>query len=114
MNTLNYKGYLGRFAFAEEDDVFFGEVVGINDVITFQGRSIDELRADFQRAVDSYLDFCRQMGRPAQRPYSGQFRVRLDADLHRRIAQAAAASGKSLNAWVAETLEKAAHSSPAI
>ena len=108
MNTLSHNGYMGRFAFAEEEDAFFGEVLGINDVITFQGRSIDELRGDFQRAVDSYLEFCQQMGRPAQKPYSGQFRVRLDADLHRRIALTAAASGKSLNAWVAEKLAQAA------
>ena len=44
MNSLDYKDYVGIFAYDEEADLFHGRVVGLRDVITFAGRSIDELK----------------------------------------------------------------------
>jgi predicted HicB family RNase H-like nuclease len=108
MNILNYKGYLGQFEYDPEADIFHGEVMNLADVITFQGRSIDELRQALADSVDDYLEFCAEKGRKPEKPYSGRFNVRINPELHQRIALKAAAEGKSLNLWVADALDQAA------
>lgn len=60
---LEYKGYQGVVEFDCEADVFFGEVVGLRDVITFEGRSVEELERSFRDSVDEYLKFCHELGR---------------------------------------------------
>jgi predicted HicB family RNase H-like nuclease len=103
---IEYKGYVGRVEFDDEAGIFHGEVVNTRDVITFQGATVDELRNAFQESVDDYLAYCRERGEQPEKPYSGQFVTRVSPDLHRKISTAASFSGKSLNAWVAEQLEK--------
>lgn len=110
MNALNHKGYTGVFAFEPDDDAFHGEIAGIRDVVHFSGRSVDELRASFQEAVDDYLATCAEIGRTPDKPYSGRFVVRVSPEVHRLAETAAKASGKSLNAFAAEALEDAARS----
>ena len=107
MSMITYKGYHGVFEYDAEADIFHGEVVNLSDVITFQGRSIDELKEALADSVEDYLDFCASKGKTPEKPYSGRFNVRLEPELHQRIALEAAASGKSLNGWVAETLKGA-------
>ena len=52
MNILNYKGYKGRFEYDPEADIFHGDVLGLADVITFQGRAIDELKQALADSID--------------------------------------------------------------
>jgi predicted HicB family RNase H-like nuclease len=104
---MEYKGYVGRVEFDDEAGLFHGEVVNTRDVITFQGAAVEELRRAFHESVDDYLAFCRERGEEPEKPYSGQFVTRVSPDLHRKISMAASLSGKSLNAWVAEQLERA-------
>ena len=103
---MEYKGYLGRVEFDDDADIFHGEVINTRDVITFEGTTVRELRKALRDSVDDYLDFCRQRGEEPDKPYSGQFVARVGPELHRRISLAASMEGKSLNAWVAERLEK--------
>lgn len=57
MKNLEYKGYSGSIDYCEEDDCFFGRVLGVNkDLISYEGSTIDELRKDFQNAVNDYLE----------------------------------------------------------
>ncbi|MBI5723378.1 MAG: type II toxin-antitoxin system HicB family antitoxin [Planctomycetes bacterium] len=107
---MNYKGYIGKVEVDEDAGIIHGEIVGIQDVITFQGRSIAEVRKAFMESVDDYLAFCRQRGENPNKPHSGKFVVRIGSDLHRRLDMAARISGKSLNTIVAEFLEKEANS----
>lgn len=65
---MEYKGYAGRVEFDDEAGIFHGEVLHTRDVITFQGRSVDELKAAFQESVDDYLAFCEQRGEQPDRP----------------------------------------------
>jgi predicted HicB family RNase H-like nuclease len=104
MSTLTYKEYQGSFEYDPEADVFHGEVTGLADVITFQGRSIDELKTALADSVEDYLEFCAQEGKAPGKPYSGRFNVRLSPEVHKRIALKASRDGLSLNAWVAKTL----------
>jgi predicted HicB family RNase H-like nuclease len=108
MNTLTYKGYTGVFSYDEEADLFHGRVVGLRDIVTFEGRSIDELKTALADSVEDYLEFCKELGQEPDRPFSGRFLVRLDPELHRSVAVAASRKGKSLNVWVKEVLESAA------
>ncbi|MEX0815651.1 MAG: type II toxin-antitoxin system HicB family antitoxin [Dongiaceae bacterium] len=93
--------------FDAEAGLFHGEVVNTRDVITFQGRSVDELRRAFRESVDDYLEWCAERGKEPDKPFSGKFVVRLDPEIHRSITLAARKAGKSLNAWVAERLAAA-------
>ena len=103
---MEYKGYIGKVELDDEAGILHGEVVGIRDVVTFEGRSVTEVRRAFVESVDDYLKFCRQQGEEPDRPCSGHFVVRIDSDLHHRANMVAGAAGKSLNALVAECLEK--------
>jgi predicted HicB family RNase H-like nuclease len=107
VNTLSYKGYLGTFAYEEDADVLHGRIVGLRDVITFEGRSLDELKKALAASVDDYLAFCRERGEEPEKPLSGKFMLRLDPALHRAIAAAAEREGKSLNGWVKDQLTEA-------
>jgi predicted HicB family RNase H-like nuclease len=103
---MEYKGYVGRVEFDDAVGIFHGEVVNTRDVITFQGATVEELRKAFHESVTDYLTYCRERGEEPEKPYSGQFVTRVSPDLHRKVSTAASLSGKSLNAWVAEQLEK--------
>ena len=101
---IEYKGYTGVFEFDPSIDAFQGRIVGLQDVVTFQGRSLDGLRREMAESVEDYLDFCAEVGKEPERPYRGEFLVRTTPELHRAAAIEAEASGMSLNAWIEATL----------
>ncbi len=72
---MQYKGYMARIQFDDEANLFHGEVTKIRDVITFQGRSVDELRDAFEASVDDYLAFCAERGENPDEPFSGCFTI---------------------------------------
>jgi len=104
---MEYHGYIGKVVFDDEASIFHGEVINTRDVITFQGKSVAELKKAFRESVDDYLEFCAKRGEEPDKPFSGQFVTRVSPDLHRRASVAANVAGKSLNAWVAEQLQSA-------
>jgi predicted HicB family RNase H-like nuclease len=104
---MKYRGYTGVVELDEEAGVLFGRVIGLRDVITFQGCSVDEVTRAFHDSVDDYLEFCAERGESPEKPYSGQFVLRLDPSLHRELAHAAEAQGTSLNALIEGTLARA-------
>ena len=103
---MEYKGYIGKVDFDDEAGIFHGEVINTRDVITFQGASVDEIRKAFHDSVEDYLAFCQQLGQEPDKPFTGKFMLRLPPDLHRRAYIAARQAGKSLNAWIADSLDK--------
>ena len=103
-NTINYKGYFGSVEFSDEDDVFFGRIIGINDRITFEGIDVKSLRQDFENAVDEYLETCLHLGKEPEKTYKGTFNVRINPKLHRKLALYSVSNGKTLNATVEEAI----------
>jgi len=103
---MEYKGYFAKVEFDDEANIFHGEVINLRDVITFEGETVEELRKAFHDSVEDYLEFCAARGEDPEKPYSGKFIVRVDPELHKTIAIQALKNGKSLNAWVNETLLK--------
>jgi len=108
MTTIQHDGYVATIELDEEAGLFHGEVINTRDVLTFQGRTLDELRTAFADTIADYVEWCHERGKEPERPYSGTFTVRLSPDLHRRIAIAAARAGKSVNGFVSDTLERSA------
>ena len=109
MNSLTYKGYFAKINFDERDSIFWGKVVGIKDSITFEGETVAQLTEDFHDAIDHYLVDCKKEGRAPAKPYSGKLTLRVSPGIHAEIAAAAAHAGKSLNKWVADTLDQVVH-----
>lgn len=107
MSMMTYKGFSARIEYSTEDDCFTGRVAGIQDVISFHGQSVTKLRAAFKEAVDDYLETCARVGKQPDKPYSGQFRLRLSPDLHARVVRKAESKGKSLNTWISDLIERA-------
>ena len=101
---LQYNGYTGKVTFDDEAGIFHGEVVGTRDVITFQGTSVDEIRIEFKKSIEDYLEFCAEEGMKPEKPYSGKFIVRMSPEDHSIVALAAKISCKSLNKWIAENI----------
>jgi predicted HicB family RNase H-like nuclease len=106
---MNYKGYAARIEFDAQDRIFFGRLAGIQDIVTFHGDTVDDLEAAFKEAVDHYLDTCAKLGDKPNKTYSGKLTLRIPPTVHAAIATAAEVSGKSLNKWAADVLDKAAH-----
>lgn len=65
--ALEYKGYTGSIEFSEEDNLFFGKVMGIRSLLSYEGKDIDELTEDFQGAVDDYLNLCKEIGKEPEK-----------------------------------------------
>ena len=105
---MNYKGYSGTVKFDDEAEIFHGELLGIRDVITFQGRSVEELKAAFQESIDAYLDFCASRNESPDKPFSGKFLLRVEPELHRKLFELSAQDGESLNSWISSRLERLA------
>ncbi len=110
MGYLKYKGYQGSVEFSPADNCFFGKVLGLKGtLISYEGTSVDDIRRDFEEAVDYYLESCKERGIAPAQPYSGKFMVRISSDLHRDIASMAAEAGTTLNDFVQKTLYRAVH-----
>ncbi|CAN5503836.1 type II toxin-antitoxin system HicB family antitoxin [soil metagenome] len=105
---LDYKGYSGRVEYDQEGKLFHGEVLDLKDIVTFQGTTVDEIEEAFRESVDDYLDFCRERGEEADKPFSGRLMLRLAPNLHRQVYVHARKEGKSLNQWISEKLAIAA------
>ncbi len=104
---MEYKGYIGRVEYDEQAEVFHGEVINLRDVVTYEGKTVKELKTAFTDSIDDYLEFCEKCNEDAEKPFSGKFLVRIDPTLHKRIHVKSKLEKKSLNLWVSEVLETA-------
>ena len=105
-NTIAYKGYVGSVEFSEEDGIFFGRVMGIRSLISYEGENAMELINDFHGAVDDYLAACRAEGKEAEKAYKGSFNIRISPELHKRLVICATSQQMSLNSYVEHALER--------
>ena len=105
---MQLKGYVARIEYDEDEKTFRGKVANIRDSIVFVGKTPEELEEDFGEQLKFYFEVCKKRGKEPDRPYSGQFVLRVDPEIHRALAVAADRENKSLNRWAAETLARAA------
>lgn len=104
MKQLIYKGYAGSIEYSREDDIFFGKVLGIRSLISYEGKTGKDLEKDFQEAVDFYLEDCTENKREPEKPFKGSFNVRISPKLHYKAALLAHEEQMSLNSFVEESI----------
>lgn len=104
MNYLDYKGYTGTIEYSKEDNLLYGKVLGIKGLISYEGQTGEDLENDFHCAIEDYLAACKEQGIKPEKPFKGNFNVRISPDLHRKAAILAMRTKTSLNSFVAESI----------
>jgi predicted HicB family RNase H-like nuclease len=70
MKTLKHKGYKGSVEYSSDDNCLYGKVLGMNsNLITYEGSTVEELKADFETGIDTYIESCMERGNQPQKPY---------------------------------------------
>ena len=106
-NTMEYKGYVGSVEFSEEDALFFGKVMGIRALISYEGENAHNLVEDFHSAVEDYLAMCDAEGIEPEKAYKGSFNIRISPELHKQAVITATARQMSLNSFVESSIARA-------
>lgn len=106
-NTLTYKGLTAKIEFSADDNVFFGRVLGIPEIVSFHAENVEDLKKEMAGMIDFYLESCEKKGRKPKKNYNGKVLFRLPSDLHAKISETAEKSGKSINEWGREVFESA-------
>lgn len=109
-NILEYKGYITKVEYSAEDQVLFGKIEGIKDLVNFESETASGIEEEFHAAVDDYLAICAETGKEPNKTYSGTFNVRIPQELHRKLALMATRNGTTLNAEVEKAIEE--HTEP--
>lgn len=102
---LAYKDYYGSVEFDLESKMLYGRILGIKGAYLYEGRTLEELEADFRQFVDDYLYDCEQDGVKPQKPNLGSFNIRIGMDLHLKASEKAKERGQSLNSFVKQAIE---------
>lgn len=106
MNMMTLDGYNAKIEYDAELDLFRGEILGLNGGADFYGKNPKELRSEFRKSLQVFLEVCREKGIEPRRNYSGKFNLRIPPELHEKLAIAAQAEGKSINALAQEALRQ--------
>ena len=82
IDRIRYKEFIGSVRFSAEDEVFFGKIEGINDLVTFEGETVNRLKKAFRDAVNDYIELCKETGKQIFKSFKGSFNVRVNPELH--------------------------------
>lgn len=105
-NLMEYKGYHAKIEYSSEDETFIGHIVGINDVLSFDGENIEELKSSFHESIDEYLQMCKEIGKAPDKEFKGSFNVRISPELHKSAYFEASKQGISLNQYVERAISQ--------
>lgn len=53
---LIHKGYKGSAGYDEYDKLYVGNVLGIPEIVYYEGKNLIELSKNFKEAVDRYIE----------------------------------------------------------
>ena len=105
-DVLIYKDYIGSVHFNAEDEVFFGKIEGVEDLITFEGNSVIEVKGAFEEAVNDYIKLCKDNGKKLEKSYKGSFNIRIAPEIHKKAKRLALMKGISLNQFIQKAVEE--------
>ena len=105
-NILEYKGYHTKIEFDMETCTLRGKIEGINDLVNFESSDTSKIEKEFHDAVDDYLEFCEEVGKDPDKEYRGVFNVRINPELHKKLALKAYENEESLNATVEKAIQE--------
>lgn len=94
---MKFKGFTGSAELDLDDFSIRGKILFISDLVTYEADSAKEIKAEFEAAVDDYLETCAALGREPIKPYCGTFNVRIGPELHQRLAVYSALKEESMN-----------------
>ena len=103
---MKYKGYIGHITYNSQTKQLHGEVIGLKDIVTFQGTNVEELEIEFKNSIDDYLELCKKRNEKPEKKFSGNLRIRIAPDLHAKLAHEAFLDKKSLNTLIIDKLKK--------
>jgi predicted HicB family RNase H-like nuclease len=107
MNVMEINGVKAVIAFDPDINMFRGEFVGLNGGADFYATDIEGLRREGEISLKVFFEICAEEGVSPYKKASGRFNLRLSQDLHDKAVALAKASGKSVNAWIAEVIKQA-------
>ena len=105
-DKLLYKEFIGTVHYSTKDSVFYGKIEGINDLVTFEGENVQDLKASFEEAVEDYIELCAEIDKEPLKSFKGSFNVRITPELHSKAFKFASLKGTSLNQLVSEAIEE--------
>jgi predicted HicB family RNase H-like nuclease len=105
-DVLIYKDYIGSVHFNADDEVFFGKIEGVEDLITFEGNSVLEVKGAFEEAVNDYIELCKENGKKLEKSYKGSFNIRIAPEIHKKAKRLALMKGISLNQFIQKAVEE--------
>ena len=103
---MTYKGYKADIKFDSDANTFYGEILNSSAVIHFRGNSVEELEKSFKEGIDEYLTICAEEGISPERPFSGEFRIRISPDLHKQIFLQSKIENLSINKFAIKAFEE--------
>jgi len=95
--VLNHKGYTGTIDFSLKDNILFGKIIGIDDLVSYEAENLSQLKKAFKEAVEDYLDNCKEIGKNPDKTFSGTFNVRTSNQLHKKLSFLASSRNMKLN-----------------
>ncbi|MBQ6319781.1 MAG: type II toxin-antitoxin system HicB family antitoxin [Lachnospiraceae bacterium] len=104
-SLMEYNGYHARIEYDQEDEIFVGHVLGINDSLNFHGESVKALTSSMRDCIDNYLEYCSQIGKEPEREFKGSFNVRIKPEQHKKVALHAASEGITINQFVSRAID---------
>ena len=105
-NILKHKDFIGSVQFSSADDIFYGKITGIDDLVSFEGESVKELKSAFVEAVEEYIELCRSLGKDPFKSYKGTLNVRIGPELHKQAAEQATLQGLTLNKYIQNAIAR--------
>lgn len=66
-----YKGFVTTIKFSSEDKIFYGSIENINDLVCFDGRTVEETYHYFVESVEDYMDMCKELDKTIDLKESG-------------------------------------------
>ena len=105
-DILQYKDFIGSVHFNAADEIFFGKIEGIDDLVSFEGNTVSELKQAFEEAVNDYIILCKTSGKRIEKSYKGSFNVRIAPELHKKAKLLSVMQGISLNQFIQKAVEQ--------
>ena len=105
-DILQYKDFIGSVHFNADDEVFFGKIEGIDDLVSFEANNVIDLKHAFEEAVDDYILICKETGKRTEKSYKGSFNIRIAPEIHKKAKLLAVMQGISLNQFIQKAVEQ--------
>ena len=107
INSMDFDGYQAVISYDPDIKMFRGEFIGLNGGADFYASTVEGLQVEGRQSLDVFLEACEEEGIEPRKPYSGKLNLRIDPELHEAAALKAAASNRSLNQLISDSISQA-------